>query len=473
MNLGQRRLEVSLACGLVVLGHVMGSSAQVSGVRVVRVPFADARPILGSLRTEFLPPDLAAAPDVEAAWPAWIAAHDRAIRTRILAGDDESVLNLLLFGTTFTSRPRATEREIAQLSSATSRESLVEGRIDDLAAGAASPGDNQRLQFTRDLLVRHGFDVARDDGRAGARRFLRESLARMAADVARIDRAAETARALNPSGADAAARSSLFRERGLSTDTSIFSSFGIERAVNGLSATGTFGEGSVRRVAIVGPGVDFVDKRDGFDFYPPQTIQPFAVIDSLMRYRLASVDDLRLSTLDLNPRINEHMTRAAERGRGGTAYPLTLVRDLGLSWTPRLASYWETFGDRVATASSAGAPPPGVKDVRVRTLAVRPGVAATLESHDVNIVTQRLDGLPAAERFDLIIATDILVYYGVFEQSLALANIAAMLRPGGIFLSNTTLSELPGLPIGSIGFSDVMYLEAPPLGDRLVWYQRT
>ncbi len=292
MSLGHRpwRLVVLLASGLVALGHAVGSSAQVSGVRVVGIPFAEARPILGALRKELLPPALSAASDVEAVWPAWIAAHDRAIRTRVLAGDDESVLNLLLFGTTFTSRARATEREIAQLSGTTNRDRLVDGRIDDLVAGAASPGDNQRLLFTRDLLVRHGFDVTRDDGRAGARRFLRESLAHMAADVARIDRAVETARALNPSGADATASTTLFRERGLSTDTSIFSSFGIERAVDGLSATGTLGEGTVRRVAIVGPGLDFVDKRDGFDFYPPQTIQPFAVIDSLTRYRLASAD---------------------------------------------------------------------------------------------------------------------------------------------------------------------------------------
>ena len=473
MNVGRRpwRLTASLAGGLVALAHVVGSSAQVSRVRVAAVPFADVRPILGALRKEFLPPALAAAPDVEAAWPSWIAAHDRAIRTRVLAGDDESVLNLLLFGTTFSARPRATEREIARLSDTTTRDTLVAGRIDDLVAGAASPGDNQRLQFTADVLARHGFDVARDDGREGARRFLREALAHMAADVARIDRAVETARAVSPAGADAVSRSTLFRERGLSTDTSMFSSFGIERAVDGLSATGTLGEGSVRRVAIVGPGLDFVDKRDGFDFYPPQTLQPFALIDSLARHRLASADDVRVSTFDLNPRINAHLARAAERGRGGTAYPLTLVRDLGLSWTPRLASYWDTFGDRVA-AASASAPPPGLKDVHVRTLAVRPGVAAALDPHDVNIVTQRLDGLPAAERYDLIIATDILVYYDVFEQSLALANVAAMLRPGGIFLSNTTLSELPGLPIGSIGFSDVVYIEVPQLGDRLVWYQR-
>lgn len=473
MNATRRGCPSALAIGsaLVACGLAAGAGAQAPGVRTIHVPYSDARPILASLRKELLPQDLLNASDVERAWPAWIAGHDASIRARVLAGDDESVLNLLLFGTSFTARPRATERELGQLSG-TSRDTLIDGRIDDLVAAAGAPGDNQRLQFTRDLLARHGADVTREEGRQGARQFLRDALARMAADIAQIDRAAETARLLNQPGADAVARATLFRERGLSTDTSVFSSFALERAFDGLAATHTLGEGSVRRVAIVGPGLDFVDKRDGFDFYPPQTMQPFAAIDSLARRRLLNAGDFRLSTLDLNPRINDHVGRMVERARAGVPYPLTLTRDLGLSWTPGLASYWEAFGDQVATAATAVPTPTSVKDVQVRVLAVRPGVAAALDPRDVNIVTQRLDGLPAADRFDLIIATDILVYYDVFDQSLALANIAAMLRPGGIFLSNTTLSELPVLPIGSIGFSDVVYLETPKLGDRLVWYQR-
>jgi hypothetical protein len=37
----------------------------------------------------------------------------------------------------------------------------------------------------------------------------------------------------------------------------------------------------------VGPGLDFADKQEGYDFYPLQTIQPFAVIDSLRVRKLA------------------------------------------------------------------------------------------------------------------------------------------------------------------------------------------
>jgi hypothetical protein len=464
-------LALAVGGALVAFGLTVGPRAQAPGVRTIPVPYGDARPILASIRRELLPQDLVVAADVEAAWPAWIAAHDAEVRARVLAGDDESVLNLLLFGTSFTPRPRATERELAQLPG-TSRDTLVDGRIADLVAAASTPGDNQRLQFTRALLARHGIDLTRDDGPSRANRFLRDALARMAGDIAQIDRAVELARSLNQPGADALARATLFRERGLSTDTSILSSFALDRALDGLAATRTLREGSVGRVGIVGPGLDFVDKRDGFDFYPPQTIQPFAVVDSLARHRLLKAADFRVSTLDLNPRINDHVARLVERARAGTAYPLTLVRDLGLPWAPRLAAYWEAVGDQVATTTAAAPAPTGVNDVQVRALAVRPAVAAALEPRDVNIVTQRLEGLSAADRFDLIIATDILVYYDVFEQSLALANITAMLRPGGIFLSNTTLSELPVLPIGSIGFSDVVYLETPRLGDRVVWYQR-
>jgi len=43
------------------------------------------------------------------------------------------------------------------------------------------------------------------------------------------------------------------------------------------------------------------DKHDGYDFYPPPSIQPFALVDSLMRLRLASGDGLRLTTFDVNP----------------------------------------------------------------------------------------------------------------------------------------------------------------------------
>ncbi len=58
----------------------------------------------------------------------------------------------------------------------------------------------------------------------------------------------------------------------------------------------------------------------------------------------------------------------------------------------------------------------------------------------MNIVFQRLPLAPE-ERFDLIIGTNIFLYYGGFEQSLARANVAAMLKPGGYLLSNDKLPD--------------------------------
>src|SRR4029450_2830981 len=43
-------------------------------------------------------------------WPTWIAASDRATRARITEGDETSIVHWLLFGTSFTDKPRVTAR---------------------------------------------------------------------------------------------------------------------------------------------------------------------------------------------------------------------------------------------------------------------------------------------------------------------------------------------------------------------------
>jgi chemotaxis methyl-accepting protein methylase len=89
----------------------------------------------------------------------------------------------------------------------------------------------------------------------------------------------------------------------------------------------------------------------------------------------------------------------------------------------------------------------------------------------VNVVLQRLQPLEAGGLFDLIIATNVLIYYDVFEQSLALANVAKMLRPGGIFLSNDLVFELAATPMNLVDVADVLYSDIGN-GDRFIWYQR-
>jgi SAM-dependent methyltransferase len=60
---------------------------------------------------------------------------------------------------------------------------------------------------------------------------------------------------------------------------------------------------------------------------------------------------------------------------------------------------------------------------------------------DLDIVLERLD-LAAADRFDLIVGTNVFVYFDAFEQALALENAGAMLKPGGLLLTNDRLPEL-------------------------------
>ena len=81
-------------------------------------------------------------------------------------------------------------------------------------------------------------------------------------------------------------------------------------------------------------------------------------------------------------------------------------------------------------------------------------------------MTQRLE----EPSFDLIIATNVLVYYDVFEQALALANLTSLLKDHGFLLSNTVLPEIDALPIRVAGLLSTPYATNGS-HDVVVWYQ--
>ena len=101
---------------------------------------------------------------------------------------------------------------------------------------------------------------------------------------------------------------------------------------------------------------------------------------------------------------------------------------------------------------------------------IHPAVVASTVPRDLNIILERLD-LSPERRFDLIIATNILVYYGIFEQSLALSNLASMLRPQGLFLSSDYVYPLPDIPMTIVGDTEVSYT-GDATGDFVIWYER-
>src|SRR5262249_50291315 len=107
------------------------------------------------------------------------------------------------------------------------------------------------------------------------------------------------------------------------------------------------------------------------------------------------------------------------RAASGTGYLLQLPRETAFEWNPLLVKYWERLGDQVGPSVTAAAAPAGVQ---MRAIDVRADVVRSIAPEDLNIVLQRQTPLPATERYDVIVATNILVYYDVFEQSLAMTN---------------------------------------------------
>ncbi len=431
------------------------------------VSYAEVQPVFDAVRDQR--PKLFAAgtaQDIERAWPSWAAQHDADIRARVARGDEDSLVNFWLYGTSFTKQPRALARDIAEHGETTIA-SVLAGRASDLARAIIQPGANERVRVARTVIERAGIDPAAPDATARITRYLNDVRDRVLREYHGYDRVVQPATRSNDPSEEIAAFATIFKNRGLSSDTSLLPDFAVDRALVQMGTSGEVAPGSVRRVAVVGPGLDFTNKADGYDFYPPQTIQPFAVIDSLIRLGLARAGQLAVTTFDVNSRVNDHITHARERAATGLPYVITLPLNRSESWTTDVKRYWSGFGRSIGVPDSAAAL--NEADVTVRTIHVRPDVVASLAPLDLDIVLQRLAPLPDDARFDLVIATNVFVYYDLFEQSLAVANVGAMLKPGGLLVTNTAVLPIsplePSAHYLSISYSSRQH-------DYVVWYRR-
>ena len=94
-----------------------------------------------------------------------------------------------------------------------------------------------------------------------------------------------------PDRADAVA--ALYRSRGLSTDTAVEAGYLVYLGLGALKSLEP--ELRVRRVLIVGPGLDLAPRTAFLDAAPPQSYQPWAVIDALVGLGLARLDELEVT----------------------------------------------------------------------------------------------------------------------------------------------------------------------------------
>ena len=447
-----------------------GAAAAVAPARFVR--FSEARPILTELAGK-LPPELdtLTPAQMETAWPGWIERKDREVRARLDQGDEDTIVNWMLFGTSFTTRPRAVLGAV-ESGTAGDRElvvrrtiELISARLDDLLTALAAPGNDERRLFARALLQRKGFRFATGAEREAARNYLLAAVIRVASEQEQIDQELGATSSGDPI-TEFVQRSRLFRTRGLSLDTSLIPNYSVEQALAAMKARGLITRGSVRRVAIVGPGLDFADKEVGFDIYPQQTLQPFAVLNSLKRLGLVpSPGDPEIVLLDISQRIIDHVTQARARAARNIGYTLNLPLPRSTPWLPDVRAYWQTFGDQIGASAPAQASK-AIEDVaQLRAVRARPSDVRRMSVLNVNIVTERLDG----EAFDLVIATNVFIYYDVLEQALAMSNIEAMLKPGAFLLANVSAPNLTAVTIDPVDTTTTRY--APNLIDFIVWYK--
>jgi hypothetical protein len=407
-----------------------------------------------------------------AAFPGYVEQTHRENQRRVREGDLDHLVFYLLQSRTLATVP--------PIEPALSAKTLVEGMdaatrkafLDDgLAHGARTPADvSARIAALLRTFERSGADArvlyfkALVETAFPERNQRQEGLTREYFRAMRFvyEKEFVAQRASTPASAVA----ELYRTRGLSTDTAVEAGFVVNLGLEIIKSLKA--DRQIRRVLIVGPGLDLAP-RTGFRDMPPESYQPWAVLDALIETGLARPGDLDLTAADINPRVIDHLRRTRN------APPrLSLVTDIaekdGVTFSQEYREYFADLGTHLST------PPAQVRaveddDGRLRKLVqVSAALARVLRAESLDIVTERLTG----PGFDLVIATNILPYFDDRQLALAAANISAMLAPGGVFLHNEArpilgdLTAAFGLPFEQSRRTVIASVTgAAPLGDSV------
>ena len=223
----------------------------------------------------------------------------------------------------------------------------------------------------------------------------------------------------------------------------------------------------MQRIAVIGPGLDLAGDPDVNDFCPPQSFQPFAILDTVLRMGVATATDVQMSVVDFNPMIVSHLRTTLAKPGATPHYVLQLPRAQSAGWNSDAVAYWQHFGETIGTPATPVAAPPGME---LRAIAVKPAIATRIFVDDLNIVTQTLETVPG-QGFDLVVATNLFAYYTRVEQALALTSVARMLASGGILVANGLLPGVKLSEFDDLGTHHVVYSDSGN-GDDLTVYKR-
>jgi SAM-dependent methyltransferase len=334
---------------------------------------------------------------------------------RVREGDLDHLIFYVLQSTAFTTltpiEPAASAKEFLD------RRQIprsVQARFDAFETALAGGPRDARLTYFRDVVARE-----RTAG-ASTRSLLDEQYARVMPFLYDKEFGAGR-RSADP----ATATGLLYHDRGLSTDTSVEAGYVVYLALAALHQLEP--QRRIRRVLIVGPGLDLAPRTGLVEAGDPQSYQPFTVMDALLGLGLAERDRLRVTALDINPRVTGWFSRAR-----GTRPRLTLVSGVAdVDRVHLLDDYREYFA---GVGKVIGAEHP-LRTVAPGHLAkiveLQSWVTNAVDVVDADIVVDRLD-----EQYDLVVVTNVFPYLSDADLLLALANISRTLAPAGVLLHN-------------------------------------
>ena len=382
------------------------------------------------------------APDLSevSEWDTWIRERDAVIRGRIDHGIEDSLSELILFGTSFPAPPKLAAASDA-VNAAGDLTPNARARRDAFIK-AVDQIDSDRFRMVIEFLRRQ--KVTEDELTA----FLTGILRRFALE--------ETGLKKQQARADA----------GVSPETSLLINYAIDDTLLALKSSHAL-PARVQRIAVIGPGLDLAGDPDVNDFCPPQSAQPFAILDAVLRMGVATATDVQMSVVDFNPLIVSHLRSSLAKPGAAPHYVLQLPRAQSAGWNPGAVAYWQHFGETIGTSATPVAAPPGME---LRAVAVKPAIATRIFVDDLNIVTQTLDTVPG-QGFDLVIATNLFAYYTRVEQALALTSVARMLASGGILIANGLLPGVKLSEFDDLGAHHVVYSDSGS-GEDLTSYKR-
>jgi hypothetical protein len=217
-----------------------------------------------------------------------------------------------------------------------------------------------------------------------------------------------------------------YETRGYSTDTQVGANYAVWNALSVLKTS--VPNVRVRRVLIIGPGMDLAPRTDLVDAVPPQSFQPYLIADALLSLRLASLRDLEIDCVDINGRVVEFINSFSSGKR--------LLQLYSPPGTAEYNRYFQSLGREIGRPAQDVTPAALPGYFLEQAISVEPRVAHAIHATELNITTRRL-----SESYDLAIATNVLLYFGPTELALALSNTAAMLRTGGYFIHNDLRPE--------------------------------